>query len=347
MDFLKKIYSITTRASIHIKKQIIFLCLILSFFSIVIGAFTIYFTKIFPILLGLVFLSFGLGLRHAVDADHIAAIDNTTRKLMHEGKKPVFIGFFFSLGHSTVVILLSVFLALSANYVKTTLPYFEQFGAILGTAISSIFLLIIGIINFITFLEIFHTFIHAVKTKSPLLSHAHTHIHTSGFLLRLFKPFIKAISAEWHMYFLGFLFGLGFDTASEIALLTLSATSTTVLPFFAILLLPLSFTIGMALIDSLDGVLMLGAYGWAFIKPIRKLYYNLTITFISVFIALFIGGLEGIQLIGQALQVNNQFFSFMNSISISNLGLFIIAVFIASWLISIAFYKMNNLDKLL
>ncbi|HEX8965038.1 MAG TPA: HoxN/HupN/NixA family nickel/cobalt transporter [Patescibacteria group bacterium] len=347
MNLYNKAIAIISHSSLSVRKNILILITFLVVFICIVSILTIYFSKIYPLIIGLIILSFGLGLRHAVDADHIAAIDNTTRKFMHEGKKPVFVGLFFSLGHSTIVILLSLFLALSANFVRNTIPQFEQVGAIIGTSVSSFFLLIIGIINLITFLEIFHNFVHVVKHKSVLIAHAHTHLHTSGFLMKIFKPFVKTISKEWHMYFLGFLFGLGFDTASEIALLTISASSTDKLPFFAIMLLPLSFTAGMALIDSLDAVLMLGAYGWAFIKPIRKLYYNLTITFISVFIALFIGGLEALQLISQLLHINSAFFSFINTISISNLGMFIIILFILCWLVSIIFYKLNKFDKLL
>lgn len=346
MNVFSKIVLIIDRASKETQKKILLLFILLFLFLIIVTVLTVYFSKLYPILLGLVFLSFGLGLRHAVDADHIAAIDNTTRKFMHERKNPVFVGFFFSLGHSTIVILLSLLLIFSTKFVQANIPYLQQIGALLGTFVSSFFLLLIGVINLFIFLEIFHSFVHVVKTKSPLFAHAHTYVHTSGLFMRIFTPLTKAIAKDWHMYFLGFLFGLGFDTASEIALLTLSATALDKLSIFAIVLLPLSFTAGMAFIDSLDGVLMIGAYGWAFIKPIRKLYYNLTITCISVFIALFIGSVEALQLFGQLFKIKNGLFSAIYAMSISNLGFFIIAVFLLSWVISLLLYKIKKYDQL-
>jgi len=263
----------------------------------------------FPVLLGLVTLAYGLGLRHGVDADHIAAIDNTTRKLTNDGKRPVAVGFFFSLGHSTIVIILSIFIAFTSSYVKTNL-------SLVGTAISSFFLLFIGVINLIALFKMF-------RAKKDVAHH--------GFLNRLFDPFLKLVKNSVSMYFIGFLFGLGFDTASEVGILSIAAASgASGMPVVNILLLPLAFTAGMTLIDTLDGVLMLGAYGWARIKPARKFYYNVIITFISSMIALFIGGMEATEVL------------FHKKVDFGNLGYFIIAIFLVSWFIS---YLISTLKK--
>ncbi|MDE2026838.1 MAG: HoxN/HupN/NixA family nickel/cobalt transporter, partial [Patescibacteria group bacterium] len=210
----------------------------------------------YPVLLGLVMISYGLGLRHAVDADHIAAIDNTTRKLLSEGKRPISVGLFFSLGHATVVIMLCMALALFSSFVQGHLPAVRTMGTFIGTIISSIFLFAIGLINGLTLIEL-------VKNRNLVNSGKKLgHIHNQGGMLtKAFKPVLSTISQSWHMYPVGFLFGLGFDTASEIALLSISATTgASGLPIWTVILLPLAFTAGMALIDSLDGLLMLGAY---------------------------------------------------------------------------------------
>lgn len=298
-----------------------------------------------PIIIGLASLAYGFGLRHAVDADHIAAIDNTTRKLMHEGKKPVGVGLFFSLGHSTIVILLSAFVALSTAYVNTNLPAFKEIGSLVGISISSIFLIVIGIINLIAFLDILKVWRHVTKGKHVTKRHVQEHLETKGVLARIFRPALKAVSNSWHMYFVGFLFGLGFDTASEVGILSLSAISGGHgIQFWQIMLLPLVFTVGMALIDTLDGVLMLGAYGWAYINPVRKLYYNMNITLISVVIALFIGGIEALQIISDKTGWMGGLFGIVNSLDIGNLGYIIILAFVLSWILSLLFYKYQRYD---
>lgn len=243
--------------------------------------------QFYPLFLGLAVLSYGFGFRHAVDADHIAAIDNVTRKLIHEGQKPVAVGFFFSLGHSTVVIILSALVAISASFINQNLPKFSTIGSLIGTSFSSLFLLTIGVINLIAVIEIIST-----RHQTQVLSFGN-----KGILTRILKPLLKTVRVSWQMYFIGFLFGLGFDTATEIALLSISAASAMQgIPVLTILLLPLAFTASMTLIDTLDGILMLKVYGWAYIEPARKFYYNLIITLISAVTALLIGGIQALQI---------------------------------------------------
>lgn len=347
MKLLEKIQNIYHKASPQLRKRLIVLFSFLIIFNIAIWIFAFIQSMTYPLLLGLVVLSYGLGLRHAVDADHIAAIDNTTRKLMQDGKKPVAVGFFFSLGHSSIVVILSVLIAISSAFVKQNLPTFEQTGSLIGTSVSSFFLLVIGLINLIVLIDIFKIWLHVVKHGHYNESHLQEHLENRGLLVRIFRPFLKGVTNSWNMYFVGFLFGLGFDTASEVGLLSLSAaTGAKGIPVYDIILLPLAFTAGMALVDSIDGVLMLGAYGWAYMKPIRKLYYNLNITFISVLIALLIGGIEALQIISGQLMLEGGFFTFINNLDFGNLGYFIIGTFVISWIISILIYRIKRYDLL-
>jgi high-affinity nickel-transport protein len=243
--------------------------------------------------------------------------------------------------------LLSLGIALSAGFVKTYLPTFEQTGSFIGASVSSIFLLIIGIINLVVFIDIYKVWKKVLKGKKYKESDIHEHLHNRGLLARLFRPFLKTVTQSWHMYIVGFLFGLGFDTASEVALLSISAaTGTSTMPLLAVLLLPLAFTSGMALIDTFDGILMLGAYGWAYIKPVRKLYYNLNITLISVIVALGIGGIEAIQVLSEKLNLHGPIIDNINTVDFGNLGYFIIFVFFASWVISLGIYKYKRYDLL-
>jgi high-affinity nickel-transport protein len=345
---VQKLLTIYHHASPEIKQRLHLLTGILLLLNIGVWVVTFLFAKQYHTLLGLVAISYGLGLRHAVDADHIAAIDNSTRKLMQDGHKPVAVGFFFSLGHSTIVILLSIILALSSSLVQTRLPAFKETGELIGTAVSSFFLLFIGMINLVIFLDIIKIWRQVTKKKSISASTAHEHMHVHGILARIFKPFMKTITKSWHMYPLGFLFGLGFDTASEVGILSISAASGAggLMPWWLIMLLPLAFTAGMALIDSLDGVLMLGAYGWAYVKPLRKLYYNLNITFMSVIIALGIGGIETIQLFVEKFHLRGGLFSLIKNLDFGSLGYVIIGLFILSWLGSILLYRYKRYDLL-
>src|SRR5690348_311470 len=253
----------------------------------------------YPVLIGTAFLAYTFGLRHAVDADHIAAIDNVTRKLMQEGKRPVGVGFFFSLGHSTVVVLASVAIAATAMALNTQLAAWRTIGGVIGTIASAGFLLAIAGINLVVLLSVYRTF-HRARTKGQYFEEELNALLAGGGLLaRLFRPMFAMIRRSWHMYPLGLLFGLGFEAATEIGLLGISAAEAARgMPIWTILVFPALFTAGMSLVDTTDSILMLGAYGWAFTTPIRKLYYNLTITFVSVVVALLVGGIEALGLVG-------------------------------------------------
>lgn len=348
MKFTKSIQQLLSSASPQLKKRLIGIVLVLLFINIAVFFLAIIAAHTYPILLGLALLSYGFGLRHAVDADHIAAIDNITRKLMHEGKKPVAVGFFFSLGHSMIVILISLLIAFSASFVETNLPTFKTTGSLIGTIISCVFLLTVGVINLIVLIQIISTWQKVVKEKKHI-NHAslNTYLNNRGFLTRILKPFLKVVNNSVSMFPIGILFGLGFDTASEIGLLSISAaTGTSGMPFWAIMLLPLSFTAGMTLVDTINGILMLGAYGWAYLNPVRKLYYNINITFISVVTALFIGGAEGLQIISNQTGVHEGIFALVNKIQFSNVGYIIVLTFVLSWAVSFLIYKVNHYDRL-
>ncbi len=348
MKLLKRIHILWNKSSRKTRQRISILLGTLFLFNMLVWIFGFAFSHIHPLLLGLFVIAYGLGFRHAVDADHIAAIDNTTRKLMMDGKKPVAVGLFFSLGHSTIVIILSILVALSSLFIKHSLPALQSTGTIIGTSVSSFFLLLIGFINLIAFLDILRVFKGVTKGRKYKEKLNDNYFQTGGFLSRIFKPILKTVTSSWHMYFVGFLFGLGFDTASEVGLLSISAaSSTTGISFGEILLLPLAFTAGMVLIDTLDSLLMLGAYGWAYVQPVRKLYYNLNITLVSVIVALFIGGIEGIQLLSSQFKFHNEFSQLINSIDLGKLGYITIFIFIISWIISACIYKIRRYDSIL
>jgi high-affinity nickel-transport protein len=237
----------------------------------------------FPVLLGTAFLAYSFGLRHAVDADHIAAIDNVTRKLMQQGKRPVAVGLMFSLGHSTIVIVGSIAIAGAALALQHRIDGVREIGGVIGTLVSSLFLFAIAIVNMIVLHSVYRSFQRVRRGEPYVEEDFDLLLGNRGFLSRLFRPMFNLIQSSWHMYPLGFLFGLGFDTATEIGLLGLSAAEASKgLSLSSVLVFPVLFAAGMSLIDATDNVLMLGAYGWAFVKPIRKLYYNITITSVSV-----------------------------------------------------------------
>ena len=303
----------------------------------------------YPVMLGTALLAYTFGLRHAVDADHIAAIDNVTRKLMQEGKRPVAVGFFFSLGHSTIVVLASIAVAATAAVFKDQLELMHGVGGIIGTLVSTLFLLLIATVNLFILLGVYRTFQHVKNGGVYCDEDFDMLLNQRGVIARLYRPLFRLIEKSWHMYPLGFLFGLGFDTATEVGLLGISAASVGKgMSIWSILVFPTLFTAGMSLLDTTDGILMLGAYGWAFVKPIRKLYYNMTITFVSVVIALIIGGIEALGLIGDRLSLGGAFWEGIGALNdnFGMLGFFIIGIFIASWLISFAVYKANGYDSL-
>src|ERR1039457_4981863 len=263
-----------------------------------------------PVLLGTAFLAYMFGLRHAFDADHIAAIDNVVRKLMQDGMAPYSVGFFFSLGHSTIVIIASIAIEATAVTMQSKLDAFHNIGSVIGTTVSALFLLIIGIANFVILKGIWLTFARARRGEKIVDEDLDALLAGRGLIARIFRPVFSVVSRSWHIYPIGFLFGLGFDTATEIGLLGISATQAAQgLSFWTILVFPALFTAGMSLMDTTDSVLMTGAYGWAFINPIRKLWYNLTITAASVVVALFIGGVESFGLIGDKLGLEGGFWT--------------------------------------
>ncbi|MCE0499373.1 MAG: HoxN/HupN/NixA family nickel/cobalt transporter [Methylacidiphilales bacterium] len=303
----------------------------------------------YPVLLGTAFLAYTFGLRHAVDADHIAAIDNVTRKLMQQGKRPVGVGFFFSFGHSTIVFGLSIAIALTSIALKGKFDSLESLGGIIGTLVSAFFLLAIAIANIFILISVYHTFQHVKSGGRYDDEDLNLILAKRGFFGRFFRGLFRLVDHSWQMYFVGFLFGLGFDTATEVGLLGISATvAAKGLPIWSILVFPTLFTVGMALIDSTDSILMLGAYGWAFVKPIRKLYYNMTITFVSILVALLIGGIEVLGLVGDELGWKGAFWGMMDSLNdhFGTIGFVIIGVFVVSWLASLLIYRLKRYDDL-
>jgi high-affinity nickel-transport protein len=303
----------------------------------------------FPILLGLALLAYSFGLRHAVDADHIAAIDNVTRKLMQNGERPVGVGLFFSLGHSTVVIGLSIALAATASALQSHFDILREVGGFIGTSVSAIFLFLIAAANTLIFISVCRTF-QAVKGGGQLIEgDLDVALAKRGGMGRMFRRLFRLISRSWHMYPLGFLFGLGFDTASEVGLLGISATEAARdLSLWSILIFPVLFTAGMLLVDTTDSILMLGAYGWAFVKPIRKLYYNLTITFVSVVVAVIVGGIEALGLVAGKLCWKGPFWDAIGSLNdnFSILGYLTIGIFVASWLVALMIYRIRRYDEI-
>lgn len=300
----------------------------------------------YPILLPTAFLAYTFGLRHAVDADHIAAIDNTTRKLMQDGERPVAVGLFFSLGHSTIVVALSVLIAISAGLI-TDIPTFREIGSLIGTTVSAAFLLIIGVINLIVLIDIYRMFRRVSRGGAYSEETLEEFLSQRGLLARLLRPMLGFIRKSWHMYPLGLLFGLGFDTASEVALLGLAATSgANHVPILYMLVLPALFAAGMSLVDATDGVLMLGAYGWAYVKPIRKLYYNLNITLVSVLIAFAIGGVEVLSIVADRLNLHGGVWNLVRDLDFGIIGLAIIGIFVVSWTVSTVIYRVKGYDDL-
>lgn len=302
-----------------------------------------------PVLLGTALLAYTFGLRHAVDADHIAAIDNVTRKLMQAGKKPISAGFFFSLGHSTVVVIASILVALAVSALQEKFDGFKQVGGVIGTGVSATFLLIIGLANIVILISVFRIFRSVKRGERFIEEELDILLSQRGIIGRMLRSVFSVISKSWHMYPLGFLFGLGFDTATEIAILGIAAAQGSEgMSMWSILVFPALFTAGMALIDTADGVLMVRAYGWAFIKPMRKLYYNMTITLVSVIVALLIGGVEALGLIGSKLELTGSFWSFIGELNenFGMLGYLIIAIFVVSWLISVMIYRLKGYDDI-
>ncbi len=301
-----------------------------------------------PSLLLLALTAYTFGLRHAFDADHISAIDNVTRKLMQEKQRPVGVGLFFSLGHSTIVVVLTILIALAAVAVGN-FDGLKNIGGLIGTSVSALFLLIIAAINIVILVDIYRTFRDVRDGKEYNEFTLDESLNKRGLMGRFFRPLLKITDRSWKMYPIGVLFGLGFDTATEIGLLGIAAfTAGKGVPVFSILIFPALFTAGMTLMDTTDSILMLGAYGWAFVKPIRKLYYNLNITFISVIVALVVGGLEALSIVAQELNLSGPFWDQVGSLNdnFGLIGVVIVGLFLASWLVSTIIYKVKRYDDI-
>ena len=307
--------------------------------SAIIGRFSV-------LLGGLGVITYVFGLRHGVDADHIAAIDNTTRKLIEDNQRPFSVGMWFSLGHSTIVITLIVALIFATRTVIGHIPALESGGAIIGTMVSGVFLWLMGIVNLVIFLGIYRVY-KVLKEGRLEQSELENLLDKRGFLNRYFRPLFKIVKRPWQIYPIGVLFGLGFDTATEVALIAISVgigVSSSV-PLWMILVLPFMFTCGMVLIDTTDGVAMRLAYGWAFINPIRKIYYNLTVTIISVLVALAIGTVELLQVAASELNLTGVFWEWIGALDFETIGFLIIIIFVMSWLISAVYWKYRGFDE--
>ena len=301
-----------------------------------------------PALLATASLAYTFGLRHAFDADHIAAIDNVTRKLMDEGRRPISVGLWFSLGHSTVVVGLSLLIAASTAALQDRFDALKAMGSLIGTGVSVLFLFLIAAANVVVLLGVWRTF-QSVKRGGPLVDEDVDRLLAGrGLMARVFRPVFGIVRRSWHMYPLGLLFGLGFDTATEVGLLGISAsTASQGLSVWSIMIFPALFTAGMTLLDTTDSVLMVGAYGWAFAKPIRKLYYNMTITVVSVAVAVLVGAVEALGLAADRLKLEGGFWDGVGALNdnFGVLGLVIVGLFVVSWAVSVAVYRYKRYDE--
>jgi high-affinity nickel-transport protein len=297
----------------------------------------------YPFVLGLAGLAYSFGLRHAFDADHIAAIDNTTRKLMGGARRPLGVGFFFSLGHSTVVLALTLAIAIAARAMSAELPALRLVGSFVGTTVSGLFLYVIGIVNLIVMIDILRV-LRAMRRGDFDADRLEARLLTRGVMSRWFGRLFRLVARPSHMYWLGLLFGLGFDTATEVGLLTTAGVAASqALPLFAVLSLPLVFAAGMSLVDSADGVLMCGAYGWAFANPLRKVFYNLTVTGLSVVVALFIGTVELTSIVtDRVLHVHSGVWGAIQRLDSQTMGYLVAGLFALSWLVSTALWRFGG-----
>jgi high-affinity nickel-transport protein len=305
----------------------------------------LYYARHNPALAGLGSLAYTFGLRHAFDADHIAAIDNTTRKFLQDGKRSLGVGFFFSLGHSTIVFSLATGLAIAAKSVNSKIPTFRDYGGYIGASVSGTFLLLIGLLNLAVLLDIIGVF-KQMKRGAYDEQKLEQALQNQGLMSRFFlKRVGDRIDRSWKMYPLGVLFGLGFDTATEIGLLAIAAgVATHHVPLLAIVSLPLIFAAGMSLMDTADGAFMSHAYGWAFSNPVRKVYYNITVTSLSVAVALIIGIIELLQVTAAKLSLEGGFWAFLDNLDFGKIGYAVVALFIATWAFAVILWKTRRIE---
>ncbi|MFC9251086.1 Nickel transporter NicT [Amycolatopsis thailandensis] len=304
-------------------------------------------TGVFGVGLGVT--AFVLGMRHAFDADHIAAIDNTTRKLMADGQRPLSVGFWFSLGHSTIVFLLCLLLSLGvralAGAVEDDTSALHEATGLIGTSVSAVFLYLIGIMNLVVLVGIVKVFRRMRRGEFDEAA-LERQLDNRGFMNRLLRGATKAVRKPWHIYPIGVLFGLGFDTATEISLLVLAGGAAAFsLPWYAILVLPILFAAGMTLFDTADGCFMNYAYGWAFAKPVRKIYYNLTVTALSVAVALLIGTIEVISIVTERFGITTGPLAAIGSLSLDYVGYAVVALFVLTWLFALLVWRFARIEE--
>jgi high-affinity nickel-transport protein len=299
--------------------------------------------------IGVAITAYTLGMRHAFDADHIAAIDNTTRKFMAEGKRPLSVGFFFSLGHSSVVFALGIGLTIAAKtiigQVSNNSSVLNNFGGFFGTLVSGTFLYLIALLNLVVLVGIVKVFIEMRRGRYDD-EELEQQLNSRGLMFRFFGKMMRAIHSPWQMYPVGVLFGLGFDTATEVALLAATAGAATIgLPWYAVLSLPLLFAAGMCLLDTIDGSFMNFAYGWAFSKPVRKVYYNITITGLSVALALYIGSIELFGILASKLKLTGGFWNYVSNFDINQAGFIIVVLFVATWGVALLVWRFAHIEQ--
>jgi high-affinity nickel-transport protein len=298
---------------------------------------------------GVGFTAYLFGLRHAFDADHISAIDNTTRKLMSQGQKPLGVGFFFSLGHSTVVMSLALALAFAASRVAAQVTndnsLLRSYGGLIGTSVSGLFLYGIAVLNIIILVDVIRVFREMRHGKYDEVR-LEAQLDSRGFMNRFFGRLSRTVTHSWQMYPIGFLFGLGFDTASEVALLALAAgAASTGLPFYAVICLPIIFAAGMSMMDTADGAFMTKAYGWAFSNPVRKIFYNITVTALSVAVALLIGTIELLTILQSRLNLTGYFWDFIQKIDLGAVGYIIVGLFVVTWVLAYAIWRLGRIEE--
>jgi high-affinity nickel-transport protein len=315
------------------------------YFAAVVGLHVIGFVLLWltaphhPVLVGLGLLAYRFGVRHAFDADHIAAIDNVVRKLLQQNKNPLGVGFYFSLGHSTVVTVMTIFASVGVFWVERTIPRLRELGSLVGTSVSGVFLLLIGVANLEVLVSLYRVF-RRMRRSSADEKWMEELILSRGFVSRRLRPVFRLVSRSWHVYPIGFLFGLGFDTASEVGLLAISAgISKGNVPFYGVLALPVLFSAGMSLFDTADGILMSNAYRWAFKAPLRKINYNLVTTALTVIAALCIGGVELLQVMVPSLGLLGRYWESLFHFDFGGFGYVLMALFLLAWGLSYLAWK--------